>query len=87
MEKMHQGIWLCKGILVISSATNLIIYPHYEELNCSKFLCSLCTEYFRLLLATPTLYTRSVRKANKQENLTAVFWHHGLFQYPRTMTL
>lgn len=55
MEKMHQGIWLCNGILVISSATDLIIYSHYEELNCSKFLYSPCTEHFRLLLATPTL--------------------------------
>lgn len=85
---MHRRIWLCNGILVISSATDLISYSLYEELNSSKFLCSLCMKDFRFSFPTPTLlYTGTVRQANKQENLGAVFWHGRLFQYPRTMTL
>lgn len=57
---MHKGIRLCNGILVISSATDLIIYSLYEELNSSTFLYTLCTKHFRFSLATPTLCTRGL---------------------------
>lgn len=70
---MHKGIWLCNGILAISSATDLIIHSLYEELNCSKFLYSLCRKHFRFSLATPTVCTQALLSKQTRKILVLSF--------------
>lgn len=82
MGKMHQGIWLCNGILVISSATDLKIYSHYEELNCAKFLYSVSTEHFKfysqLLLCTQGVLEKQINR----KTLLLSFDIMGYFSIP-----
>lgn len=83
-KKMHQGIWLCNGILVISSATDLIIYSHYEELNCSKFLYSPAQNilgfYLQLLLCMQGLLGKQINR----KTLLLSFDIMGYFSIPES---
>lgn len=60
-----------------------LIYSVHEELNRSKFLYSLYTEHFRLLLATPTLCMQGLLgKPIYRKTLLLSFDTMGYFSIP-----
>lgn len=78
----------CTGDLVMQWDTSYFIShrPHnlfYKELNRSKFLYSLCTEHFRLSLATATLSTQGLLgKQIIRKTLLLSFDTVGYFSIP-----